>query len=285
MTYKTVRGFSIMRAKGTVAVYCVMWIVLLGMHGPDALAKQQDEPVLLSEGVLLTAAQGNLVKHVSERTWSFRVKDEFSVGQIKLKAGARFALLSSAVFEAMLADQEEHANATYLLWGRVTRYKGRNYLFPLSFMLLNEAAPPPAKSDDAPATENKDQVPVETALEDELIPEFITKLRQGPSVVRPRTAKTYTKVPPNKIALDRTGYLKQQEQAWVFVHAGLGQNRLTKQVRLLPCALLESMEQQQAQSPETLYFRVAGMHTLFKGQTYLLLRRATRAYSHGNFKR
>jgi len=263
----------------------MIWIVMIGLYGPDALAKQQDKPVLLSEGVLLTAAQGNLVKHVNERTWSFRVKDAFSVGEIKLKAGTRFTLLPSAVFEAMLADQEEHANATYLLWARVTRYKGRNHLFPLSFMLLNETELAPAKSDDTSATENKEQVSAKTTAEDELIPEFITKLRQGSSVVRARTARTHMKVVPNKIALDRTGYLKQQAQAWVFVHAGLGQNRQTQQVRLLPCALLESMEQQQALSPEILYFRVAGMRTLFKGQTYLLLRRATRAYSHGNFKR
>jgi hypothetical protein len=274
-----------MSAKETVVICCAMWMLLLGLYGPDAQAKQKDKSALLSEGVLLTAAQGNLVKHVSERTWSFRVKGAFSVGQIRLKAGTRFAMLPSAVFEAMLADQEEHANATYLLWARVTRYEGRNYLFPLSFMLLNEAEPPPTKSNAADATENEDQAPVETMPEDELIPESITKLRQGPSIVRPRTEKTHAKVVPNKIALDRTGYLKQQDQAWVFVHAGLGQNRQTQQVRLLPCALLESMEQQQALSPEILYFRVAGMRTLFKGQTYLLLRRATRAYSHGNFKR
>ena len=271
-----------MRVKWTVAEHCLVGLVILWANGPAVMAEHQAPFALLSDGALLKAVDVNLVKHVDEPSWSFMLKSDSLVGQIKLKEGMRFPALSNAAFEVMLADKQEHANATYRIWARVTRYKNRNYIFPISFIPLNETEPPsdepPEESDDVGATANG-------AQEDKLIPAFIRKQRQGKSVVRARTGKTYSAVKPNRIVLDRTGYTKQQQDGLVFVYDGLGQNRRTTQFRLLPCALLESLENQQAQSPDTLYFKVTGIRTLYRGQSYLLLRRATRAYSHGNFKR
>jgi hypothetical protein len=282
MKYKTIEVFPMMRVKWTGAEHCLVGLAILLVNGPAIMAKHPAQFAFLSDGVLLKAVDGNLVKHVNERPWSFMLKEDESVGQIKLKAGMRFPVLSNAAFEAMLAHRQEHANATYRLWARVTRYKDRNYIFPISFMLLNETVPssdePPEESDDLRATADK-------AQEDKLIPAFIKEQRQGPPVVRTRTGKTVSTVKPNRIVLDRMGYIKQQQDGLVFVYDGLGQNRRTTQFRLLPCALLESLENQQAQSPDTLYFRVAGIRTLYREQSYLLLRRATRVYSHGNFKR
>jgi len=158
-------------------------------------------------------------------------------------------------------------------------------------MVLNETQPSsheqPEASDNTRVTANNDQAPATAAQEDKLdIPESIKEQRRRNSVVvRARTTKTHASVEQNGVVLDRTGYIKQQQDGLVFIYDGMGQNRQTKQFRLLPCALLESMEDQQAQSPDTLYFRVAGTRTLYKGQSFLLLRRATRSYSHGNFKR
>ncbi len=287
MKSRTPEVFPKMHVKLTVAEHCLVGLAILLANGPAVMAGQQTHPALLSDGVLLKAVHGNLVKHVNEHTWSFMLKDESLAGQIRLKAGMRFPVLANAAFEAMLADRQEHANATYRLWAKVTRYKDRNYLFPLGFMLLDETVRP---SDEQPdesgdATAHGDQASVNITQEDKLaIPESIKEQRQGKPVVRTRTAKTRTSIKPNRAVLDRTGCIKQQQDGLVFIYDGLGQNRPSVQFRLLPCALLESLENQQAQSPDTLYFRIAGMRTWYRGQSYLLLRRAARAYSYGNFK-
>lgn len=265
-------------------------MIVLCICTTHADAAHQAQSCPLSDGVLLRSAQGNLVKHVKESNWSFLMKQDSVVGQVRLKAGMRFPLLHNAMFEAMLADRQEHPHATYWLWARVTRYKDRNYLFPLNFVPLQQADDPADdqsnEPNDIPDTAAQEPASGDVKQEDRLnIPDFIKAQRQGPSVVRTRTAPTYAAIKPNRVVSDRMGYIKQQADGPVFVYDGLGQNRQVTQLRLLPCALLESMEHQQARNPDRLYFRIAGVQTLYQGQPYLLLRRIRRAYSHGNFKR
>jgi len=267
----------------------LMYVAIFLVGAQHVMAKHQAKAVVLSDGVLLRAVQGKLVKHVQESTWSFMLKDNTSVGQITLKAGTRFPLLSNAVFEAMQADQREPGHATYRLWARVTRYKNRNYLFAGRYLLLpDSAAPSPEQANGAeePQTEaNEESASDQAPPEDELIPAFIKEQRRRRSAGPTRRSMTRSSATPNRIVLDRTGYIVQQEDKWVFVYDSLGQNRQTMQFQLLPCVLLESMENQQVRSPERLYFKITGIRTLFKGQPCLLLRRATRSYSHRNFKR
>ena len=89
-------------------VHLLLGVVVLGLHGADALAQHKVPACPLSDGVLLKSAQGNLVKHVKEPTWSFLLKYDSLVGQTRLKAGLRFSLLQNSTFEAMLADRQEH---------------------------------------------------------------------------------------------------------------------------------------------------------------------------------
>lgn len=266
-----------------------MCIAILLASAPHVVAKHQAKVVVLSDGAMLRSVQGKLVRHVQESTWSFMLKDDVLVGQITLKAGIRFPLLSNAVFEAMQADRSELGHGTYRLWARVTRYRNRNYLFPDRYLFLPDAA---ARSPEQPIGSAKTQTGVKEAPEpgqgppeDELIPDFIRAQRRRQPAVQTRRSTTRSLPAPNRIVLDRTGYILQQEDRWVFVYDSLGQNRQTTQFQLLPCALLESMENQQSQNPERLYFKITGIRTLFKGKPYLLLRRAMRFYSHRNFKR
>jgi hypothetical protein len=58
--------------------------------------------------------------------------------------------------------------------------------------------------------------------------------------------------------------------------------------RLLPCQVLEQAELQSATGglrSDQIRLKIAGIITEYKGDKYLLLQRATRVYSHGNFGR
>lgn len=71
----------------------------------------------------------------------------------------------------------------------------------------------------------------------------------------------------------------------MFVLDALGRNVRPVSLRLLPCEALELAELAQSVIPEPVRFKIAGIVTKYKGEKYLLLQKATRIYSHGNFAR
>jgi len=90
----------------------------------------------------------------------------------------------------------------------------------------------------------------------------------------------------DSIFLDRTAFLVEQDEGrFMFVPDALGRNVQKLSLHLLPCAALELTELKKAAEPETMRFKIAGIMTKYKGKNYLLLERATRTYSHGNFGR
>ena len=63
--------------------------------------------------------------------------EEGGMDRTVIKAGTRLELLPSSALERMTADRKTRTTATYRLWnGRVTKYKGRNYIFPNFFLYI-----------------------------------------------------------------------------------------------------------------------------------------------------
>jgi hypothetical protein len=86
--------------------------------------------------------------------------------------------------------------------------------------------------------------------------------------------------------VDKTGFLvEQDDRRFVFLPDALGRNVQKLSLYLLPCAVLELTELEQSAEPEKVRFKVAGIMTKYKGENYLLLEKAIRTYSHGNFGR
>ncbi|HUW19043.1 MAG TPA: hypothetical protein VMW16_07060 [Sedimentisphaerales bacterium] len=86
------------------------------------------------------------------------------------------------------------------------------------------------------------------------------------------------------VLTDRTGFIRVKgEKAYEFVLDGLGWTVPGVSYGLLPCEALEMAENKQSQELERLRFKAAGIVTKYKGSEYLLLQKATRVYSHGNF--
>ena len=96
----------------------------------------------------------------------------------------------------------------------------------------------------------------------------------------------------NFTLVDRTALFRDMgrgaEGTWrkaSFVLDALGRKEAKISLRLLPCQALEWAQREQLTDPEELRFKIAGIVTKYKGKNYLLLQRATRTYSHGNFPR
>lgn len=244
--------------------------------------------------------------------WFFELGSDVSDYKARVRAGTRLELLPSATLEKMAADVSERSAR---LWGRVTKYKGRNFIFPMYFLPLSKTAKPKSQTPKAPQKPQQQEDRRQPAISDpndilEIPQEIIEKLKTR----REKTADSRQRMADSKrlpideleltaenrksltaehyapsadsILVDRTALLVEQDDGrLVFVLDALGRNVQQVSLRLLPCEALELTEQRQSAVPEPVRFKIAGIKTAYKGEHYLLLQKATRVYSHQNFDR
>ena len=286
---------------------------------------------LLRDGFVLTGVDGKLTSTDSNdirfqdsnegcHRWFFEFDSDISDDKAVVKAGTSLELLPSSTLEKMTADVEERAavspvrskspkttavpsvqtsnGASYKLWGRVTKYKGRNFIFPIYFLPLSETKRPPQST----LQESREKTgPTLNDPNDALtIPKEILEKLKTRKILRPEQLKKGLELKQDSILADRTGFIslcvmrdayrvkgKRQEEKgrmqYEFVFDALGRKVQQISLRLLPCQALESAEQRQSAEADRLRFKIAGILTKYKGKHYLLLERTTRVYSHGNF--
>jgi hypothetical protein len=272
-------------------------------------AEISPETPLLRDGFVMNGVDGNLVGPDSNDVWFFELASDVNDYRTTVKAGTKLELLPSSALERMTADRKTRTTAAYRLWNsRVTKYKGRNYIFPNFFLPVSKMKKQPQKQDGSTDAVTEPQLGRGPAVDDPndvlaMPREVIEKLRAR----RERTAGTGQQVTdsngisaeegklPNaqryrqssdSVLVDRTALLVEQDDGrLVFVPDALGRNIQKLSLNLLPCAALELTELKQAGEPEPLRFKIAGIMTKYKGEDYLLLEKATRTYSHGNFGR
>jgi len=263
--------------------------------------------MLLRDGFVLTGVDGRLVIHDSNKVirdtaldrWFFEFNSDLSDGRGLIKAGARLEMLPSSVLERMIADANNGSVTSYRLGGRVTQYRDKNFIFPTYFLPLAKTKEQPSStSQKSPQQENRPKI---NEPNDVLtIPkELIDKLPDRKKRIDHRTReKNGTELADKRkpgqkqdsILADRCGFIResgrQAQDTWrkvSFVLDAIGRTEAKTSLRLLPCQALELAQRKQSAAPEALRFKAAGIVTKFKGKDYLLLQRATRLYSHGNF--
>lgn len=144
-----------------------------------------------------------------------------------------------------------------------------------------EDKPPEQQADE---TVEKDQ-PKEEPETESIIPEDVMKKlkpTRRPDFTR---RKQITLTDQDSILAGRTGFVKIGQEKTTFAIDSLGRNVEKTSFQLLPCQLLERLENKLTKSPHRQRFRVIGIITKYKNTYYLLPQQATRTYDHGNFAR
>ena len=239
--------------------------------------------------------------------WFFEFDSDVNDYRDRASAGTKLEMLPSSALEKMIADVNERSAAAYRLWGWVTKYKDRNFIFPSHFLSLGKIDRPQSQTAQKPeekerrpsAKESKRQPAVSEPNDILAIPrEIMEKLKDGRIVSPERLRRTpkakkglgdsaaKMELVQDSILADRTAFLvKQDDGRLVFVLDAFGRNVRPVSLRLLPCEVLELAEQRQSAVPEPVRFKIAGIITKYKGENYLLPQKATRVYSHQNFDR
>jgi hypothetical protein len=296
-----------MDKKITISIFVFFTSILpiaLGLRAAN------DRRTLLRDGFALTGIDGRLViqdsndenRNFAADEWVFVFDSDLSNGKGLVKAGESLELLPSSTLEKMVTDANNDSNANYRLWGRVTQYKGKNFIFPTYFLLLSRVKRPELPtSQKSPQQENRliiNEPNDVLTIPKELIEKLSDRKKRIEHTTREQNGQKNEAEPGDKpksklqdfILADRCGFIYWPEQktakTWreaVFVPDALGRKKAKIILHLLPCQVLEQAQQTQSAEPDSLRFKIAGIVTRFKGKDYLLLQRATRVYSHGNF--
>jgi hypothetical protein len=287
-----------------------------GSFGPEKTSQ-----TLLNDGFVLTSVDGRMSSSDGNDVWFFVLASDVNDGKARVGANTSLQLLPSSTLERMTADMKERLGEDYRIWARVTRYKGRNFLFPIYFLPLSKvkdsALATPADANLADTSQAAQIMPKPTANDPNgtlAIPKaIIDRLSDRPTVYRQQPQEPNSlgeklrSIKQDYILADRTGFISLPSRIGFaydgltpprteFVLDGLGLSVQQTAFRLLPCQVLEQAEQQSATGglrPEQTRLKIVGIITEYKGgdpaswepDKYLLLQRATRAYSYGNFGR
>jgi len=252
----------------------------------------------LRDGFLLQGVEGKLTGSDVNDVWFFELESDVNDYRVVAKAGTKLELLPSSALENMVADFNESPAAAYRLWGWVTKYKSKNFIFSNHFVPLDKvpsqepqkAQPKVSKPNEKPPIKDTKTQPAVSEPNDVLAlpPEIMKRLKEG-RTIRPerlsrRPAAKKLELKQDSILADRTAFLAKQDNGQpVFVLDALGLNVRTVSLSVLPCEALELAELRQSAIAEPVRFKIAGIITKYKGKNYLLLQKATRVYSHDNF--
>ena len=257
--------------------------------------------------------------------WFFEFDSEVTDGRGIVKAGETLELLPSSTLEKMIASLRTYGDVTFSLYrGRVTKYKDKNFIFPTYFLILSRPVKPPSETRQTPTKpqlqeteptvttppQQQKGVTVNEPNDVLTIPkEILEKLKAKRVLGPPKTkqvvedvndagkvserAKDRKVLPvrkegpaskPDSVIIGRTALFRDVRHD-VFVLDALGRNVPKSSFRLLPCQTLQMAQEEQSAEPDPIRFKIAGIATVYKGNKYLLLQKATRLYNHKNFPR
>ncbi len=272
-------------------VTILLLAVFVNAVSQTSLGANRANDKLLRDGFILRGIDGKVSGSDSNEGWSFEFDSDVSDDRGKVAAGTSLNLLPSRALEKMVADANSLVGQDCRIWGRVTRYKDRNYIFPVYFLHLDEAE----KSEPSNLQKSEPEAKVkEPSDELEIPPEIMARL-EARRIIRPRQPEKRETSRQDSIVADRTGFILPgvgcdvnwwgEAAQYDFVFDALGRENGEDCLRLLPCRGLELAEHRQLAEPEPIRLKMAGIITEYKGNKYLLLHKATRVYSYGNFGR
>lgn len=239
----------------------------------------------LRDGFGLAGVDGKLTS--ADDKWFFEFDSDVSDDTGRIRAGSIIELLPSTVLEKMTAEAQKRSNgASYRLWGNVTKYKGSNFIFPIYFLPISSIDDRIKPEQSPTSQQQKAKIPINEPNDVLAMPQDIIGKLKTKRILRHEQLKKGLQLKQDSILADRTAFLARQVNGEPeLILDALGWNIPQVSFRLLPCEVLERAQYLQSVAADPVRFKIAGILTQYKGEYYLLLQKAIRAYSHENFAR
>lgn len=241
---------------------------------------------LLPDDYVFAGVDGKLIQTAPDK-WAFEFESAANIGGVEIKAGQTLEMLGSATLEKMAADAKERTEAMFRIWAKVTRFEGKNYLFAVYYLSLRKINQP---TEEAAKNEPNSATQAVNAPNDvvNIPPEIVALLKTSevlPTTEAQATRAEELQLKQDTIFANRAGRVAVKNGVYVFEADALGRGVDKFAIKLLPCQKLEDAILQVQNESNPVRFNIAGILTKYKGEQYLLLQKATRMYSYGNFGR
>ena len=266
-----------------------------------AFVSPVDARAFFPDGTYLKAVDGVVIHDANTGLWQFKLQDKAQKAGLQGPGAAaestglkgkgvknhtatlanetQLILLPNEQLQALIADVTKYPDATCRLWARATEYASKNYLWISNHLMLTQTPRDTPQVQDESDTAASDRTPA-NRLD---IPESVRRTVSRQRAVRPGSHMGTGAESSSHVLLDRVGHVGSGDRSKMFVFDGFGLSSHESAIRLLPSRALQQMEREQARSSEAYRFCIAGITSTFEGKTYLLVQRAYRVYSYGNF--
>ena len=243
------------------------------------------EVPLIDEGIFLEEADGLLKLDKKADIWLFVPEETVQMtANLTFPVGEPLPMLPCAVLEQMTKLAGDQKQLPVRLWAVFTKYHEKNFLFSVYFLPIGgDAATVEPQPEPEPTEDNTQEKPAEKDASDSIIPEDILKQIRSTKTPDLKKFEQIARVSGDMNLIGRAGYLQMQDGVRVFHPDGFGRNVNQHSFALLPNQMRADAEEQMAQTPGRQRYTVSGLITTYQGQKYMLLRRAQRTFSHGNF--
>lgn len=237
------------------------------------------EVVVLPEGFVLNGTEG-LAQNNDPNGWSFTTDSALVYMKTTLPAGSVLPILPSSGLEQIRSyAAKEESKTRVKIWGILTSYKKKNFLFPIQVIALSADSTKP--SEPLP-TGRIDPNIMDTAVSDVIPSEVMKILRSQSKIDLAKMSETMDAGSIDFALIGKTGYVAIGQDK-VFVPDSFGRKVEHGRLPLLPCLTLEETEKTLDRSLGRYRYTLSGIVTTYDGKQYLLPYRAVRTYSHGNF--
>jgi hypothetical protein len=243
---------------------------------------QTSKTQLIRDGWLIKSIPGTITTADANNVYYFQFTEDVNHPGGKIPARTKMPLLYSSTLQALVADADEHTDRTYRLWARVTKYKNNNYLFPNHFIrLLSRQAE--EETEDSGSTKPEPGLNADDLEIPAQVLEIINSQRPINRIQPQSPTQQIKQTQPDYLIVNKVGFIKQENQIWIFSPDNIGRNVQSNSFELLPCQALEQAEKFLNSSPDSIRLRISAIATTYKNKKYLLLQRVIRQYDHGNF--
>lgn len=156
--------------KLTISILALLVIIVVPVT--RGFSAEKNAQALLRDGFVLVGVDGKLTTPDSNQRpqesldrWFFEFDSDVTDGRGRVSAGTSLELLPSAALERMTVDTKNHSAVNHRLWARVTKYRGRNFIFPTYFLPLSQTSEPePPK---LPEPQQQESKPIEISSTEE----------------------------------------------------------------------------------------------------------------------
>ncbi len=245
-------------------------VILLMLNSICFAQNSMQKTLAIRDGFVLDGVDGKITSENGQ--WFFTVFEPQTDGKGVMNPQTAVAILPSSMLEK-LASTISAQNVPFRIWGKLTKYGSKNFVYLSYFLRVTENNEPTKQADSNDTNEAK------------IIPDDVLLLLKPKRVISLAELKKPIGTEADGILADRTGFLRKTKDGVYFGFDGMGRNIDLLQLPLLECQELENMEALQGQTAIPLRYNISAIVTRYKDRNYLLLQRATRVYSHGNFIR